>query len=65
MFKHKLDKIDQQSKEFMVRAEKKCRKVRCGRIPFSPEASMWLKRTQFYRTLLSYWAGKKTNIGAT
>jgi hypothetical protein len=63
LFKQKVEKVDQQSKEFMIRAEKKCRKIRCGRIPFSPEASMWLKRTQFYRTLLWFWGGKKINRG--
>lgn len=63
LFKDKVNKVDKQSHECMIHTEKKCRKVRLGKIPFSPEASMWLKRSQFYRTLLGYLVGKKTNRG--
>ena len=41
-----LDKVDEEGKQYMRRAEKKCRRIRSGRIPFSPEASIWIKRTQ-------------------
>jgi hypothetical protein len=61
--KEALDKIDEISKECMIDAEKKCRKLRNGKIPFSPEASIWIKRCQFYRSLLRYWAGKIKNRG--
>jgi hypothetical protein len=61
--KEVLDKIDEISKECMIDAEKKCRKLRNGKIPFSPEAAMWIKRCQFYRSLLRYWAGKIKNRG--
>jgi hypothetical protein len=37
--------------------------MRKGKIPFSPEASIWIKRCQFYRSLLRYWAGKIKNRG--
>ena len=58
-----LDKLDDISKECMVNAEKCCQKIRNGKIPFSPEASLWIKRCQFYRSLLRFWAGKVKNKG--
>eukprot|EP00956_Cyclotella_meneghiniana_P000971 scaffold1144_cov22-Cyclotella_meneghiniana.AAC.5 len=61
--KAKLDKIDELSRDFMINAERKSRKVRNGKIPFSPESSIWIKRMQFYRSLLKYWAGKEVNRG--
>jgi thiamine kinase-like enzyme len=62
-FQKTMDKVDQEAKEFMVHAEKKCRKLKCGKIPFSPEASLWIKRCQFYRTLLRALSGNKVNRG--
>jgi hypothetical protein len=61
--KEKLDKVDDVATECMIHAEKKCRKMKCGTIPFSPEASLWIKRTQFYRSLLRFLAGKGRNRG--
>jgi hypothetical protein len=34
--------IDAESNQYMRRAEKKCRRIKNGRIPFSPEASVWI-----------------------
>lgn len=47
-----LDKIDADSKQYMLHAEKKCRKMKSGKIPFSPEASVWIRRRQAYESLL-------------
>jgi hypothetical protein len=47
-----LNKIDRQSKELMLNAERKCRRIKSGRIPFSPEAALWIRRTQVYRSLV-------------
>jgi hypothetical protein len=44
-------------------AEKHYRKIKSGRIPFSPEASLWICQTQVYRSLLKYHAGKICNRG--
>ncbi len=44
-------------------AEKHCWKIKSGRIPFSPEASLWIRRAQVYRLLLRYHAGKIRNQG--
>jgi hypothetical protein len=38
--------IDKAGKEYMKHAEKVCRKIKCCRIPFSPEASIWIRRAQ-------------------
>ena len=58
-----LIRLDEELTQYMRYAEKKCRKIKSGRIPFSPEASMWIKRTQVYRSLLKYHAGKIRNRG--
>jgi hypothetical protein len=58
-----LIRLDEELTQYMRYAKKKCRKIKSGRIPFSPEASMWIKRTQVYRSLLKYHAGKIRNRG--
>jgi hypothetical protein len=47
----------------MRHAEKVCRKLRCCRIPFSPEAALWIQRVQIYYSLLNYHKGKIKNRG--
>ena len=59
--KEKLDCIDRQTKEYIRGAEKRCRRIKSGRIPFSPEPSRWIRRTQVYRSVLRYHAGKIRN----
>jgi hypothetical protein len=44
-------------------AEKKCHKIKSGHIPFSPEASLWIWRTQVYQSLLKFHAGRIWNQG--
>ena len=61
--RYQLNKIDRQRKELKLHAEKKCRRISSGRIPFSEEASIWIRRLQVYRSLLKYHAGKVTNRG--
>jgi hypothetical protein len=41
-------KIDREGKEYMKYTKKVCRKIKCCRIPFSPEASIWIRRAQVY-----------------
>ena len=57
----KLDTIDKKLAQLMHHVEKNCQKMKSGRIPFSPETAMWIKRTLCYRALLCYWAGKAKN----
>ena len=42
--KKKLDIIDAEQEQYMKGAEKKCRRIKSGRIPFSPESSKWIRR---------------------
>ncbi len=44
--------IDEEGKAYMRHAEKICRKIKCCRIPFSPEAAIWIQRVQVYHSLL-------------
>ena len=58
-----LNKINRQTKELMLNSEKKCRRIKSGRIPFSPEAALWIRRTQVYRSLIRYHDGLIRNWG--
>ena len=60
----KLQALDQERKDYMVHAEKKCRRIKSGRIPFSPEAVEWLLKKQVFQTLLRCMQGDES-IGAT
>ena len=59
----KINVIDEERKQYMRNAEKKCRRIKSGRIPFSPQASVWIRRCQVYRSLLKFHAGKIRNRG--
>ncbi len=50
-------------KDYMISAEKKCRKIQSGRIPFSPEVATWIRRFQFYLTLSRARKGRQHNYG--
>ena len=58
-----LNKVDDECAQYMRHAEGKCRKFRTGRIPFSPEAALWIRRCQVYRSLIRYHQGKIKNKG--
>ena len=45
----------------MLHAEKKCRHIKSGRIPFSPDSSKWIRRAQVYRSILRFHAEKIRN----
>ncbi len=47
----------------MRHAEKICRKIKCCKIPFSPEASIWIRRVQVYHSLLRFHQGRVKNRG--
>ena len=61
LLKINLDTIDKEQGDYMLNAEKKCRKIKSGRIPFSPESSKWIKRARTYRSILRFHAGKIRN----
>jgi hypothetical protein len=58
-----LNWLDKELGAYMRYAEKNCQNIKSGRIPFSPEASLWIRQTQGYRSLLRYHAGKIRNQG--
>ena len=53
--------INEEGKAYMRRAKKICRKIKCCRIPFSPEAAIWIQRVQVYSLILRYHKGKIKN----
>jgi hypothetical protein len=56
-FRRGMNKLDQESMALMANAEKKCRKIKSSCIPFSPEAALWIRCTQVFRSLLCYHEG--------
>ncbi len=58
-----LNKLDQEGEAYMKHAEKKCRRLKSGQIPFSPEASLWIRQCQVYCSLLWWQNGKLQNYG--
>ncbi len=44
----RLNRLNKELGTYMRFAEKHCRKIKSGRIPFSPEALLWIKRAQVY-----------------
>jgi hypothetical protein len=47
----------------MINASRKCRKIKSGRICFSPESVLWIKRKQTYQSLLEHLRGRPKNRG--
>jgi hypothetical protein len=47
----------------MKNLEKRCRKIKSGRLPFSPEAAKWIRRVQMYKSLLKFVRGRGRNCG--
>ena len=58
---HTLNKLDKEGTQYRRHAEKKCRRIKSGRIPFSPEAEVWIRRKQVFESLLRYKRGKIRN----
>jgi hypothetical protein len=58
-----LNQLDKEGEEYMKHAEKKCWRLKLGRIPFSPEAALWIRQSHVYRSLLRWHDGKIQNQG--
>ena len=41
-FQKEFNKLDKQSKDIMINGEKKCWQIKSDRIPFSPQAALWI-----------------------
>ncbi len=61
--KRHLNRFDLESKNYMKNSKKRCRKIKSGKIPFSPEAAKWIRKAQVYRSLLRFVQGKGCNRG--
>ena len=59
----RLNAVDRESKKLMVNAEKKCRKIRSGTIPFTPEVAAMIRRLRVFQSLLRFRLGNKVNLG--
>jgi hypothetical protein len=59
----KIRTVDKSSMQFMKHAAKKCRRLKSGRICFSPESVICIKRKQIYKSLVEYHLGRKKNRG--
>ncbi len=58
-----LNTIDQEGQDYMIHAEKTCRKIKCCRIPYSPKASIWIRRAQVYYSIIQWHKGQIWNKG--
>ena len=47
----------------MIHVEKTCRKIKCCRIPYLPEASIWIRRAQVYYSIIRWHKGLIWNKG--
>ena len=59
----KIASVDNTSTQFMQHAAKRCRRLKSGRICFSPESVIWIKRSQIYNSLMEYNLGRNKNRG--
>ena len=48
----RVDKIDEETRNYMTNVEKKCHQIKSGRIPFSPDSVVWIRWCQVYRSIL-------------
>ena len=59
----RINQVDEHGCQFMTHAERICRKLKSGRICFSPESVIWIKREQIYCSLVEYKQGRNKNRG--
>jgi hypothetical protein len=53
--------INKEGRDYMIHLEKMCRKIKCCRIPYSPEASIWIRRVQVYYSIIRWHKGQIQN----
>lgn len=59
--KERTDVIDEENGQYMRSCEKRCRRIKSGRIPFSDKSAVWIRRRQVYHSLLQFHRGKIRN----
>ena len=55
--KTRMNAVDAEETQHRRHAEKKCRCIKSGQIPFSPESAVWIRRRQVYVSALRFHAG--------
>ena len=63
LLKEKVNNTNEEAKQYMMHAESKYQRIRSGRIPFSANSSIWIKRAQVYRSLFRLHVKKIRNKG--
>jgi hypothetical protein len=48
----RINVLNREGGQYMMSAENKCQKIKSGQIPFSPDAAVWIRRCQIYRSIL-------------
>jgi hypothetical protein len=59
----RLNAIDHEGRDYMIHTEKFCRKIKNCKIPYLPEASIWIRRVQIYHAIIRRHKGKIWNKG--
>jgi len=58
-----INNINQEGRDYMRHVEKLCRKIKCCRTPYSPEAAICIWRAQVYYSIIHWHEGKIQNKG--
>ena len=61
--KENINNIDIESKQCIAHAEKKCIKIKSGKISLLPDSILWINRWKTYWILMGYHAGNRINKG--
>ena len=56
-----MDAVDAEATQHRRHAERKCRRIKCRKSPFSPESAVWIRRRQVYVFALRFHAGRINN----
>jgi hypothetical protein len=59
--KERTDVIDEENGQYMRSCEKRCSRIKSGRIPFSDKSAVWIRRRQVYHSLIQFHRGKIRN----
>jgi hypothetical protein len=61
--KQRINIVNEEGKKYMTHAERYSRKLKSGRICFSPESVIWIKCKQIYHSLVEYKLDQNKNQG--
>ena len=61
LVKDRIEIIDKELVQDMYHEDQKCRRIKSGRITFSLDSSIWIRRCKVYCSILRYHAGKIRN----